>query len=483
MEAAAPAAPDVTYASLGDRALGALLDLLALFAAFWAAGSWIAPRFGGATPTGFSLTGLPALLVMTVSLLAWLAYCLCFEWWFGATPGKWVVGAKVGRVVDAGRPGFSAALVRNVARIVDGIGVYLVGAIVMLLTKRRQRLGDLMAGTVVVRREFHPLARVAALLLVLALPAAAVVGSLFLRTTPVSGGVTASEVGQQAASTSTSSAAGGAGSSARGEAAGGAAAGGSVTTFREGPLTVSRVRLAAGKDGPERSNSTFKSGEQVAMLFDLAGLETEASAGHTKLTLRALDPFGLSIVPPLEHEDRPAATSQAVPSWVQLTLPDYCLPGQHRLEMVVEDLIGHRRLTAAVPFVVDAAPYEPSDTLVLRALRLTDGEDGPPAAQAAYPRGGTVWMAFQIVGFKPGADGAVKVQLDLSVTSASGEHVGDVRLLSIDDRFFYVPRRIPGTAHITLGELPAGSYVATLKTSDAIGGQHIEQAVTFTIAK
>ena len=39
---------------------------------------------------------------------------------------------------------------RTVLRLVDGLGVYLVGLIAMLATgERRQRLGDLAAGTIV----------------------------------------------------------------------------------------------------------------------------------------------------------------------------------------------------------------------------------------------------------------------------------------------------------------------------------------------
>jgi uncharacterized RDD family membrane protein YckC len=41
--------------------------------------------------------------------------------------------------------------VRNVLRIVDGILNYAVGLVVMLVTDGRQRIGDLAAGTRVVR--------------------------------------------------------------------------------------------------------------------------------------------------------------------------------------------------------------------------------------------------------------------------------------------------------------------------------------------
>jgi uncharacterized RDD family membrane protein YckC len=44
-----------------------------------------------------------------------------------------------------------AALIRNILRIVDGLFVYLVGAILVWKSDKRQRLGDRVAHTVVVR--------------------------------------------------------------------------------------------------------------------------------------------------------------------------------------------------------------------------------------------------------------------------------------------------------------------------------------------
>src|SRR5205814_5407395 len=62
--------------------------------------------------------------------------------------------AQAVRVVQSdGQPvGWASVIVRNLVRIVDILpGFYAVGSISILLTKRSQRLGDLAAGTMVVR--------------------------------------------------------------------------------------------------------------------------------------------------------------------------------------------------------------------------------------------------------------------------------------------------------------------------------------------
>lgn len=77
---------------------------------------------------------------------------------FGATWGKLVAGL---RVVDADglRPTPGMALVRNILRVVEYYpAFYLVGAVVALTSPRRQRIGDRLAGTLVVRAESAPLA-------------------------------------------------------------------------------------------------------------------------------------------------------------------------------------------------------------------------------------------------------------------------------------------------------------------------------------
>ncbi|MBW3666802.1 MAG: RDD family protein [Actinobacteria bacterium] len=79
------------------------------------------------------------------------AYFIGLEAELGATAGKLVMGQRV--VMEDGSPiGWRASAIRNALRLVDGIFFYLVGAILVWNSDRRQRLGDRVAGTVVVRK-------------------------------------------------------------------------------------------------------------------------------------------------------------------------------------------------------------------------------------------------------------------------------------------------------------------------------------------
>lgn len=78
------------------------------------------------------------------------------------TPGKHFFELRVVRA-DGGRIGYGAALVRTLLRIVDWLpALYLIGAALIWSTPKNQRLGDLAAGTVVVRPRTMPAGEIAA---------------------------------------------------------------------------------------------------------------------------------------------------------------------------------------------------------------------------------------------------------------------------------------------------------------------------------
>lgn len=131
----------VTGAGVGIRALSTIVDgiILAIVGGVIAAvcGSGIG---GNYTSGSYYLW----------SLLVGFCYYTYFEGTNGATPGKMLCGLKV--VKTDGTPcNFSAAAMRTICRIIDGFFVYLVAAILVWFSARNQRLGDMIANTLVIR--------------------------------------------------------------------------------------------------------------------------------------------------------------------------------------------------------------------------------------------------------------------------------------------------------------------------------------------
>jgi uncharacterized RDD family membrane protein YckC len=141
------------------RLLAYLLDLLLAYSAFAAVTFLIAiMAFGTAATTSAASGAFGAgigLLLILLFAIQWV-YFAVLEAWRGTTPGKAAFGLRV--LTTTGRPiGFREAALRNVLRAADALplaytaGVLsLAGLASMSATKRFQRLGDLVAGTMVV---------------------------------------------------------------------------------------------------------------------------------------------------------------------------------------------------------------------------------------------------------------------------------------------------------------------------------------------
>jgi uncharacterized RDD family membrane protein YckC len=175
-----PAVAPPRIASLAKRIVALLIDSLALFGIFYLVGCLVANTTDDTTEYGFNLEGGAAGVVIGIALLVWLLYYVVMEGTLGATLGKLVMGIGVER--RAGGPaGMAASAIRNLLRIVDGIGGYLVGLIVALTSPLRQRIGDRAAGTVVADRERGSGVRAGALIAALALAIVGTAAGVLLR--------------------------------------------------------------------------------------------------------------------------------------------------------------------------------------------------------------------------------------------------------------------------------------------------------------
>lgn len=106
--------------------------------------------FGGLIlENGGALSSIGLLVGVSVSFIYWF---LIEGFWDGYTVGKRIFGIKVVEE-DGSECSLSSALVRNLLEFIDGMFYYIVGLIAIAISDKRQRIGDRIAGTVVVREE------------------------------------------------------------------------------------------------------------------------------------------------------------------------------------------------------------------------------------------------------------------------------------------------------------------------------------------
>ena len=147
-----------TLAGVGSRIAAGLIDLFVcaalLFAVIMLAvfvGSPVSPEEIG-RGTNSSTAWASAVVVFMQFAILWGYYLLCEGLFDGRTLGKRLLGLRAVR--DGGYSvGFAASAVRNLMRIIDlqPLFTYLVGIAGIAISKSGKRLGDVVAGTIVVR--------------------------------------------------------------------------------------------------------------------------------------------------------------------------------------------------------------------------------------------------------------------------------------------------------------------------------------------
>lgn len=146
-----PESVAVSYpiAGIGSRFLALLIDsliqtlvIIAVAIVMYVAGL----SLGGSA--GYVVFGVGTLIIAVILL----GYFIFFEIiWNGQTPGKRAMRLRV--ILTSGYPLTPlAALIRNVLRLVDVLPTfYAVGIVTMIVNKHARRVGDLVAGTMVIK--------------------------------------------------------------------------------------------------------------------------------------------------------------------------------------------------------------------------------------------------------------------------------------------------------------------------------------------
>ena len=144
---------DLPLATVGTRGLASAIDIFIVFVldAFLLSAAMLGAGV---------LTEMPQVMVVLLVLglfAVQYGYFTLSEWLMdGQTLGKRTLGIRVVEA-DGTRLGLVSSLIRNLIRFVDFLpSGYGIGVVAIFLTERCQRLGDLAAGTLVVREDPAP---------------------------------------------------------------------------------------------------------------------------------------------------------------------------------------------------------------------------------------------------------------------------------------------------------------------------------------
>jgi uncharacterized RDD family membrane protein YckC len=139
---------DFTLAGIGSRTLALVIDYLLWMTVLFLLlllSAWLVYSL----PAIDSLKKWIAAIQLLMLFVAYVGYFVFFEtMWRGQTPGKRY--AKIRVIRDDGRnAGLQQAIMRSLLRVIDDI--LFIGLGLIIFTKQEKRLGDWVAGTVVVQ--------------------------------------------------------------------------------------------------------------------------------------------------------------------------------------------------------------------------------------------------------------------------------------------------------------------------------------------
>jgi uncharacterized RDD family membrane protein YckC len=435
---------------MGERVVASILDMIFVGIVFAVAGMATAAQLGGVTDSGFSLNGTPAVVAIAITCIAGFLYFWLAEGLFGSTLGKAIAGIQVRR--KTGAPcGIRASLLRNILRIIDGIGVYLVGFFVAILSKTRQRLGDHLAGTVVVESRISKPVRILAALVWLAVLVGGLAAAYVIHR-----GAPEMVTGEFAALPST------------------------IPTVSTGRLKAGNFAFTEGKGGAVHPNAVFRQGDRVFLKYDIAGFARDAQkAPHLSFQLTTSDPAGVATHEPWTLRfNGPLDRGQPVNGSLGMELPSFAPPGRYKISIKVHDEVDKANLELRPSFEVNAAAVAPPRGLELRDFQLSRSENGPAESMPTLEGGGTVYMSSNVFGLQF-RDGRTTGHMSLKILDPDGKVTLDQPdFLDLSESQFYRPPtywiHVRGQLPIPSG-VKTGIYTLQYSVMDNVSNQTVMQ--------
>jgi hypothetical protein len=230
-------------------------------------------------------------------------------------------------------------------------------------------------------------------------------------------------------------------------------------------------------------------GETVFFRFGAVGFKT-SETGRVQLTshAQAFDPEGVAIMPKdevvigtsLRDEDKDWKPALRF----QFQVPAIARAGTYRIQYDVTDDQTKKTAAGEVKFEVTGPNVPKSETLMVRGLSFyRTPDDETPLRVAAYRAGDTVWVKFDVTGYKYGEQNAIDVVYDVTVTSDEGKAMFSQQDAAAErSQAFYPQPWVPASFSLTLQpNMAVGAYNVEITARDGVGKQSAKAVGIFRI--
>ncbi len=204
-------------------------------------------------------------------------------------------------------------------------------------------------------------------------------------------------------------------------------------------------------------------------------------------SIQPFDPKGVPLAEVFKNELNDEISPQDK-DWMpristEVSIPPLVMSGNYRILVKAEDLIGHTTTELSVPFQVRGHEVPPSDKLIVRNLRLfRNEEDTTPVAKPAYKPGTTIWVKFDMTGYKFGPGNKLDVSYIFKILAGDKVLFTNPEAAGDQTESFYPKGYVTGEFSIPIqASVKPGEYAILIEVKDAIGNQTYEIKQPFTV--
>jgi len=255
-------------------------------------------------------------------------------------------------------------------------------------------------------------------------------------------------------------------------------------------LEIAGAAVHQFEDGPPLgAGESFLPGETVFYSFLVHNFGV-APGGRVRFNYRidVRDAEGVALVEPakgtvaieLGPEDK---------EWVpkvrhEFLIPPHALAGRYRILAEVNDAVTFQQARSEVLFSVRGKELDTSGPLSIKNVAFFRGEEGRnPAVTATYRAGDTLWVRFDITGFKSAENNRMHVVYGLAILNPAGKILFErPEAASETDAPFYPRRYVSAEISLDIQRgTPPGEYTLVLAARDEVGAASCESRHSFRI--
>ncbi len=165
-------------------------------------------------------------------------------------------------------------------------------------------------------------------------------------------------------------------------------------------------------------------------------------------------------------------------------IPSFVAAGDFHVHVTVKDLVANSETSEDFPFHIGGIGIQAANAITLEGFRFLRGEnDGEPLAIAAYNPGDTVYVRFEMLGFKTGSRNEYHLSYGITVLGPDGKpFVEQPKAAELADSSFYPAQYLPGDLTVTTAANSSrGGYVLMITVHDLIAKTSYQVKKVFSL--